>query len=92
MSITCMCVCTQTNSYQAVVITNDTESFAVFTYQCGSVSWHGHATIGYNAGGTLFENHKLSGMNTANSVACLNYSSTVWSNLVYRLTPAGSEE
>jgi len=53
------------------------------------MAWHGNATIGFNAGGTLFENHPLSGMAYVNSIACTNQSRTVWTNLVYRLTPRG---
>ena len=72
-----------------MVITDGSESYALFTYQCGSMSWHGNATVGFNAGGTLFENHPLTGTSSANSVACLSYSTTVWMNLVYKLTPSG---
>jgi hypothetical protein len=79
----------QTNTYQAVVITNGTESFVVFTYQCGAMTWHGNATIGFNAGGTWFENHPFSGTVNANLIACTNSSQTVWTNLVYKLTPRG---
>ena len=53
------------------------------------MSWHGNATVGFNAGGTLFENHPLTGTSSANLIACLSYSNTVWTNLVYKLTPSG---
>ena len=79
----------QTNTYQAVVITDGSESFAIFTYLCGAMAWHGNATIGFNAGGTWFENHVLSGTAGANSIACTNRSSSVWTNVVYKLTPRG---
>ena len=74
------------------MITDGTESYAVFIYQCGAVTWHGNATIGFNAGGTWFENHPLSGTFSADSVACLNYNSSVWTSLVYKLTPRGMSE
>ena len=61
----------------------------MFSYQCGGMTWNGNATIGFNAGGTWFENHPLSRTSNANSVACLNNSRTVWTNLVYKLTPRG---
>lgn len=80
---------TQTNTYQGIVITDGVESYAVFVYQCGAMSWHGNATVGFNAGGTWFDNHPLSGTSNANSVSCLNYTTTSWTNLVYRLTPKG---
>lgn len=81
----------QVNSYQAIVITNGTESFAVFTYQCGAMAWHGSATIGFNSGGAFFENHPLSGTRNANSIACENSKLAVWTNVVYKLTPRGME-
>ena len=72
------------------MVTNGTESFAIFIYQCGAMGWNGNATIGFNAGGTWFENHPLSGTVNTNSIACTNYSQTVWTNLVYKLTPRGT--
>ena len=80
----------QVNTYQAIVITNTTKSFAIFTYQCGAMSWHGNATIGFNAGGNFHENHPLSGSAGVSSIACENSSRTVWRNLIYELTPRGS--
>lgn len=79
----------QTNSYQGIVITDGTESYALFIYQCGAVSWHGNATVGFNAGGTWFENHPFSGTRNVASVSCLNTTTSVWTNLVYKLTPDG---
>jgi len=70
-------------------VTDGDQSYVVFTYQCGAVTWPGNATIGFNAGGTLFQNHPLSGTTAASDIACLNYSTTVWTNLIYRLTPSG---
>lgn len=72
------------------MITSGEESFAIFTYQCGAMAWHGNATIGFNAGGTWFENHPLSRTVNANSIACINDNYTVWTNLVYKLTPRGT--
>ena len=83
-----MCtIAIQTNSYQGIVITDGTDSFAVFTYQCGAMTWSGNATIGFNAGGSQFENHPLSGSSIAQSIGCMNYNSTVWTNLLFKLTP-----
>lgn len=82
----------QTNSYQGIVITDGIESYALFIYQCGAVSWHGSATVGFNAGGTWFENHPLSGTRNVASVACLNSTRSVWTNLVYKLTPGGKSK
>lgn len=79
----------QINTHQTIVITNGTESFAVFTYLCGAMAWHGNATIGFNAGGTFFKNHPLSGTADVSSIACEDSSHMVWTNLVYKLTPRG---
>ena len=69
------------------MITDGTQSHAVFTYLCGAMTWHGNATIGFNTDGSFFVNHPLSGTSSANQVACLNYPTTVWKNLVYPLNP-----
>ncbi len=71
------------------MITDGAESYALFIYQCGAVSWHGNATVGFNAGGTWFENHPFSGTRNVASVSCLNSTTSVWTNLVYKLTPDG---
>ena len=53
------------------------------------MTWSGNATIGFNAGGTQFENHPLSGTFSAMSIACLNSNNSVWTNLLFKLTPYG---
>ena len=61
-------------------------SYAVFTYQCGSLNWINHgASIGYSFNENFFENHYLSGNITVNDIACLNEPLTEWSNVVYNL-------
>ena len=77
----------QTNTYQAIAITDGYQSYAVYTYRCGDQQWPGGATIGYNGGpiGNFFENHPLSGDN-ANSIACVNSGVTDFSNVVYNVS------
>ena len=70
-----------------MVVTDGTDSYALYIYQCGSMSWHGRATVGFNAGGSLFDNHPLSGNSSINSLACMNYTTTMWTSLIYKLTP-----
>ena len=53
------------------------------------MTWSGNATIGFNAGGSHFENHPLSGTLNTKSIACMNYNSTVWTNIIFKLTPNG---
>ncbi|CAI8032996.1 Low-density lipoprotein receptor-related protein 1, partial [Geodia barretti] len=76
-----------TNTFQAVLITNGTNSYAVFTYECPEVQWGNYATIGFNAGGTYFENHEFSGSTDAPTIDCIAEPELV-SNLVYDLVPS----
>ena len=76
----------QRNSYQAVLISDGIEnSFAIFTFKCGTLNWSGRTTIGFNAGGEYYANHPLSLKLFANAVACLNNDS-LWTNIIYDLT------
>ena len=48
----------------------------MFTYTCGDLEWsttgNRPAVVGYNAGGSYFENHRSSGFDTvANDVSCV---------------------
>ena len=85
----------QRNSYQAIIISDREQTFAIFTYQCGMLEWTGlfeHAVIGYNVGEGVdddfpqFDNYGLSGQPNINILACLNEERGVeWSNLVYKI-------
>ena len=62
----------------------------MYTYNCDLMGWSGYdryATIGYNLNG-VYENHFLSGLPTANSVACLA-ADTKWNNLIYAVNVDG---
>ncbi len=73
------------NTLQAVLITNGTASYAVFTYQCGSIGWaRSSAVIGYNAAGLVFDNHPMSGQG-AMALACNNTPASNWTNVLYDL-------
>lgn len=81
----------QENTFQAIIITNGTMTYAVYTYNCDLMGWSGYdtyATIGYNLNGD-YENHYLSGLESANGVACLASPATKWSNLVYAVDMTG---
>ncbi|XP_064388044.1 uncharacterized protein LOC135336225 isoform X3 [Halichondria panicea] len=86
------------NTYQAVVVTDGTQTFAVYTYNCEQLEWESgqgssvYSVIGYNIndGNSLFSsvnpfmNHPLSRSKGVRSVACMNNPLRVeWSNLVY---------
>ena len=75
---------TQTNTYEGVIITNGPQSYALFTYNCGRLEWSG-GTIGFNAAGNLYHNHRLSGV-FARNIACLNAPVTNWTNVIYQLS------
>ena len=87
LTVKLTCIITQTNTFQAIAITDGTQSYAVYTYRCGDLQWPGGATIGYNGGpvGNFFENHLLSGDN-ANSIACINLGVTEFTNVVYNIS------
>ena len=76
----------QTNTYQGILITNGTTSYAVFIYRCGLMGWSGSASIGYYAVGSFYQNHPLANSATANTIACVNSPTSVWSNVVYQLS------
>ena len=75
----------QTNTFQGIVITNFTTSFAVFIYKCNDLQYSASATIGFTSFDVLFANHRLSGYNAKN-IACMNSGQNRWVNLVYKLT------
>ena len=79
----------QANTYQAIVITDGTQSYAVYTYNCQLMEWSGlftHAVVGYNAFGQDFENHPLSGSADINNIACENQEhNTAWSNQIFKI-------
>ena len=77
----------QNNTFQALIITNGFQSYALFTFRCGLMGWSGNATIGFKASGGYFDNHNISGHN-ARLVACINSTSKTssWTNLIYNLS------
>ena len=85
--ICCMSESIQNNTFQAIVITDGTRSYSVFTYKCGELQWsYNGPTIGYNAGGAYFKNHPNTGSFAAHEIACLNSPQSDWYNVVYNLS------
>ena len=75
----------QENTFQAIVVTDYTSSYAVFTYRCGDLNSPGfqhYSTIGINADNAFSFNHQLSGYEAIIDVSCANGE---WNNLVYEL-------
>ena len=71
------------------MITDGTQSYAVYTYNCQMMEWSGlftHAVVGYNSFGRDFENHPLSGSADITGIACENQErNTDWSNQLFRI-------
>lgn len=80
---------TQTNSFQAILITDGTKSYAVYTYRCGQMEWGDESTIGFNAGGDYYENHPITGHFQSHYVSCLQNISNgnLITNVIYDLVP-----
>ena len=81
----------QVNIFQAVLISNHTKTYSVFTYNCHDMEWSGNAVIGFNAGGEIFHSHSLSGGVTSRLVGCVHMPESVWNNVMYDLTPVEAE-
>lgn len=80
----------QSNTFQAIMITNSTKSYAIFTYKCGALESSDVVVIGYNAPLGTYKNHPLSDTDvTADTIACVHLDS-VWNNVVYDLHPDGT--
>jgi len=77
----------QTNTYQAIAITDGIDSYAIYTYRCDLMQWGGGATVGFNAFGVTFENHPSSRSSTVHTdIACANLHGSrgvSYSNLVF---------
>jgi len=85
----------EANSYQAIVITDNIATYAVYSYSCKQLEWvrigSQYAVVGYNIGpeeSTLFSppfaNHPLSTFDRIGDIACTNDPLRVdGSNLVY---------
>ena len=74
------------------MITNGTKTYAVYIYHCDDTTWaHGNSTvIGFNAGGTSYDNHPLSGTPDASDIDCERLPLSPWNNVVYDVNPLGS--
>ena len=68
------------------MVTDGTNSFAIFIYQCGDLQWPGNATIGFGAGSEFVSNHWLSGSQNVTSIACFNSPDNQFFALLYVLT------
>ena len=81
-----MIVIFQENTWQAILISNGTDSYAIFTYHCGDINWSRSTVIGYNAAGVVYMNHPLSGGSLPGDLDCRNAPDSNWTNILYNLT------
>lgn len=94
--------CPQTNTYQAIIISDGAETYSVMTYNCGQLNWIGevdlYASVGFNVLGTAanfrnFDNHGLSRTPDIGMIACNQTSLNVtWTNLIYRIGVSVNQE
>ena len=81
-----------TNTFQGVIITDGSTSYAVFLYHCPSMEWSGNAVIGWQASSFYYRNHPLSGDRDAKQVACLNTATSSYNTVVFKLSSASKLE
>ena len=73
-----------------MIASQGSTSYSIFTYKCNLLQWASHkTTIGYSDGPDYFENHPYSRTSKVTDIDCLNYPSSVWSNVVYNLDNNG---
>ena len=83
---------TQTNTFQTVLISNGTKAYSVFTYVCDTMKWSDEATIGFNAGGSYYQLHPLSGRIHSSAIDCVHTTlGQNINNVVYDLAPTTPE-
>ena len=72
-----------TNTFQSILITDGTDTYAVFIYECGAMEWGG-GVIGWQADPSLYVSQSSSGDSDNNEIGC-QYSSS-YSAIVYKLS------
>jgi len=72
------------NTFQAILVTDGTTSYAIYTYRCGEINWARSPSIGFNAAGRVFDNHPLAGNPSASAIDCNG--DNMWNNVIYNLT------
>ena len=80
----------QRNTFQGIVITNGSKTYAVYTYHCNDIEWSDGSVIGFNAGGSYYANHPLSDSIAASDIDCVHRPGSEWNNVVYDLNPNGT--
>ena len=68
------------------MVTDGTNSYAIFIYRCGDLEWSGGATIGYGASLEMFSNHRFSGTFFVTATACLSNPDNQFFTVLYEIT------
>ena len=70
-----------------MLVTSGTQSYSIFTYECGDLDFSDLAVIGYHTPLGQSETHPLSDTAVSpDTIACVHLKS-IWNNVVYDLTP-----
>lgn len=77
----------QENTFEAILITDGTYSYTIFTYQCGLLEWDNGVVIGFKGSGDFYANNDPSTLD----VACLNSPTSVYSSIIYLLSNTSAE-
>ena len=62
----------------------------MYTYHCDDLEWSEGSVIGFNAGGSYYANHPLSGTFSARDIDCVHFPESEWNNVVYDVTSNGT--
>ena len=87
MCVLCFVILLQENSFQAILITDGTHSYSIFTYDCSRTEWGSSVTIGINAAGDFYDNYDPS----SSDIACLNTPYSNITNVIYLLSVMSPE-
>ena len=71
------------NTFQGILISNGTSSYAVFIYDCSNMEW-GHGVIGWQQSTTQYASHSNSGLISSNEAVC-GFQTISFTSLVYRI-------
>ena len=80
----------QRNTFQGIVITDGNKTYAVYTYHCDDIEWSDGSVIGFNAGGSYYDNHPLSDSISARDIDCVHSPGSEWNNVIYDVNPNGT--
>ena len=69
-----------------MIASQGSTSYVIFTYKCDLLQWASNNTIiGYSDGHNNFADHPFSRTSRVTNIDCLNYPSSLWSNVVYNV-------